>query len=138
MTMAEVTTILAGPLPAWRGRPAATAAAMYAALRTRGWPGGITGYARYGLVRRRGLAHVAVLLDIVTPAALPAEEWLGAAAAAARAGIEERTWTGYVARRQGPAPGRRNPGTGRAEWLATAVDAWLALRPGPGTRTDIG
>jgi CRISPR-associated protein Csx17 len=136
MTMSEVRVVLAGPLPSWRGRPAATAAGMYASLRSAGWPAGITGYTRYGLVRRRGLAHVAVPLDVVTPQALPPEEWLGVKAAAARARVAERTWTGYVARGQAPQP-RHNPRTGRPEWLATTVDAWLRLRPGQGARTDL-
>jgi hypothetical protein len=41
-----------------------------------------------------------------------------------------RTWTGYVARGQGPPPDRRDTRTGRPGWAATTVDAWLALRLG--------
>src|SRR5205823_6653250 len=34
-----------------------------------------------------------------------------------------RTWTGYVARGQGPQPDRRDTRTGRPGWAATTVDA---------------
>ena len=48
-----------------------------------------------------------------------------------------RIWTGYVARGQGPQPDRHETRTGRPGWAATTVDAWLALRPGRETRTDL-
>lgn len=63
--------------------------------------------------------------------------WLSAQEAAARAGVAWKTWTAYAARGQAPRHGRRNPGTGRPEWRAEAVDAWLASRPGRGARRDL-
>jgi hypothetical protein len=73
----------------------------------------------------------------VTAQELPEGEWLGARQAAERAGVAERTWTGYVARGQAPQHGRRNPETGKKEWTTAAVDAWLGSRPGPGARRDL-
>jgi hypothetical protein len=137
MSISEAALLLGGPQPRWRGRGARTPAQMYASLRTGGWPSGVTGYARYALAQRRGRAHTAVPLDIVTPERMPPDEWLGAAGAAERAGVAERTWTGYVARGQAPAAGRRNPASGHPEWMPSAVDAWLAARPGTGVRTDL-
>jgi hypothetical protein len=63
--------------------------------------------------------------------------WLSAREAAERAGVREKTWTAYVTRGQAPGPGRRNPETGKAEWLPGVVDEWMAARPGPGARTDL-
>jgi hypothetical protein len=99
---------------------------------------GITGYQRYALAQRRGHGHVAALLDAVMPEALPPEERLTAAEAAARAGISEGTWKGYVSRGQAPVADWRDLASGRAAWAATTVDAWLAARPGQGARTDLG
>jgi hypothetical protein len=65
------------------------------------------------------------------------DAWLSAREAAERAGIAERTWTGYVARHQAPQHGRRNPDTGKKEWTTAAVDEWLGSRPGPGARRDL-
>jgi hypothetical protein len=64
-------------------------------------------------------------------------EWLECAEAAGRAEVKEPTWRAYVSRGQAPGHGRRNPLTGRQEWSAAAVDAWLAGRPGSGARTDL-
>ena len=64
-------------------------------------------------------------------------EWLGVAEIAARAGIRPQTWTGYVNRGQAPAAGRRNPETGRREWLFSVITEWLESRPGAGARTDL-
>jgi CRISPR-associated protein Csx17 len=138
MTMGEAALVLGGPAPRWRGRAALTPAQMYASLRTLGWPRGITGYLRYALAQRRGHGHVAALLDAVMPEALPPEERLTAAEAAARAGISEGTWKGYVSRGQAPVADWRDLASGRAAWAATTVDAWLAARPGQGARTDLG
>jgi hypothetical protein len=64
-------------------------------------------------------------------------EWLGVAEVAARAGIRPQTWTAYVNRGQAPEAGRRNPETGRREWTALVIGAWLQARPGAGARTDL-
>jgi hypothetical protein len=64
-------------------------------------------------------------------------DWLGVAEIAKLAGIEPQTWTAYVNRGQAPQAGRRSPETGRREWRPSVVDAWLASRPGAGTRTDL-
>lgn len=137
MTVPEVRVILAGPWPRWRGRPAVRPADMYAALRARGWPPGVTGFARYGLARRHGRSHVAVPLDMITPERIPPEAPLDAGLAAARAGVAERTWTAYVARKQAPPPDARDLRSGRPGWLPSTVDAWRAMRPGQGTRNDL-
>jgi len=62
---------------------------------------------------------------------------LTAAQAAAAAGIAEKTWTSYVARRQAPPPDSRDLRTGRPEWAEATVAAWMATRPGQGARTDL-
>ena len=67
----------------------------------------------------------------------PLTPWMGTADTAARAGVTEGTWRGYVARGQAPRPGRLNPETGRPEWLRDTVETWLAARPGRGARTDL-
>jgi hypothetical protein len=70
---------------------------------------------------------------------------LSTAQVAARAGCRPGTWRAWVARRDrtgAPEPddpgdlaapaNRRNP-----RWRQSRVDAWLAARPGKGTRTDL-
>jgi CRISPR-associated protein Csx17 len=133
MSIGEVRVILA-TRPQWRGRPAVRATDMYASMHTAGWPGGVTGFLRYGITRRRGQAHAAVLLDAAFPAS--PEEMLTTAQAADRAGIAPRTWSAYVARGQAPAPDERDPRTGRPLWLPSTVETWLETRPGQGARTD--
>jgi hypothetical protein len=66
---------------------------------------------------------------------------LTADAAAARAGIALMTWRAYISRghpRGNPAPrhDQYDPTTGEQLWRTSTVDAWIARRPGPGTRTD--
>lgn len=86
----------------------------------------------------RAMVHDGTLLQSPGfPVAYRLAGWLGAAAAAERAGIREKTWTAYVSRGQAPQAGRRDPETGKAQWLAGAVDKWLAARPGSGARTDL-
>ena len=137
LSMNEAALLLGGPQPRWRGRAALSPAQMYASLRAGGWPPGVTGFARYGLARRRGRAHVAVPLDMTAAGTMAAEEWLPGKDAADRAGVGWSTWRGYVTTGHAPQHDRRNPRTGRAEWAATTVDAWLATRPGRGVRTDL-
>lgn len=137
MTMAEVSLLLGGPQPRWHAAPARTAANMYAALHAGAWPPGVTGFARYGLAVRRGQGHVAVPLDMVTPASVPAlTVVLTAARAADAAGIGESTWRGYVARGQAPPPDVRDTRSGKPGWYAATISAWMAVRPGRGARTD--
>jgi hypothetical protein len=132
LTIAEVRLLL-GSQPAWRGRGAVSAANMQASFSAGSWPRGVTGYARYGLAQRKGLAHLAIPLDIITPeGGLLGEPWLPVAACAAMAGIGESTWRGYVSRGQAPPPGRRHPDSGQPEWEAWVVQAWIGSRPGPG------
>jgi hypothetical protein len=83
-----------------------------------------------------GQAHTAVSLGTVAPGCMPAEDWLSAKHAAARADVTEGTWKGYVSRGRAPAP-NRHPRSGRPEWLPETTEAWLAARPGPGIRTDL-
>ena len=137
LSISEAALLLGGPQPRWRGRAALAPAQMYAALRAGAWPPGVTGFARYGLARRRGHAHIAVPLDAVTTSTVPAEEWLQGKDAARRAGVGWSTWRGYVTAGRAPQPDRRNPVTGHAEWAATTVDAWRPARPGQGVRTDL-
>jgi hypothetical protein len=137
LSMSEAALVLGGPQPRWRGGSALSPAQMYASLQAGGWPPGVTGFARYGLAMRRGRAHVAVPLDAAMAGRLPAEEWLQAREAAGRAGVGWSTWRSYVATGHAPQHDRRNPKTGRAEWAATTVNAWLATRPGQGIRTDL-
>lgn len=55
------------------------------------------------------------------------------AEAAALAGVKVKTFTGYVARGQAPAPVRH---VGRTPlWDATKIEQWAAARPGKGART---
>ena len=136
VTMPELTAILCGPQPRWRGSAARTPAQMYASFRTLGWPRGITGYARYALARRRGRSHEAVPLDLLTPAS-PLPAMLTARAAAAAAGVAEKTWTSYVARGQAPSPDARDLATGKPGWMQSTVAAWLRSRPGQGVRADL-
>jgi CRISPR-associated protein Csx17 len=132
MGITEVRQILA-TRPSWRGKPATSATGMYGSMHSLGWPRGITGFLRYGIARRRGLAFEAVLLDGALGAA-PSEE-LTAAMAANRAGVAERTWTSYVARGQAPQPDARDLRSGSPRWWPQTVDAWRASRPGQGART---
>jgi CRISPR-associated protein Csx17 len=137
-TMAEVARLLGGQQPSWRGRGARNPVQMYQSLASLGWPRGITGYARYGLARRRGQGHVAVPLDIATPqSAARLAVVLTAGQAAARRGVTEGTWRGYVSRGHAPQPDARDLRTGRPGWLESTIEAHLAALPGRGTRTDL-
>jgi hypothetical protein len=62
---------------------------------------------------------------------------LGNADAAARVGLKPATWRAYVARGQAPEPDGREEVSGTPWWWPTTLDAWMALRPGPGARTDL-
>jgi CRISPR-associated protein Csx17 len=138
MTMPEVALLLGGPQPRWRGKGARTPAQMLSALRSGGWPAGVTGYARYGLARRRGQGHAAVPLDIVLPESVTRlTVVLTAAQSAGAAGIRESTFRSYVARGQAPGPDARDLASGRPGWCAATIGAWLASRPGAGARTDL-
>lgn len=139
MTMPEVALILSGPQPRWRTQDARTPAQMLIALNSGRWPAGVTGYARYGLARRRGQAHVAVPLGMVLPqSARRLAVMLTAAQAAALAGVGESTWRSYVARGQAPRPDARDLRSGSPGWMEATVVAWAATRPGPGARIDLG
>ncbi len=66
------------------------------------------------------------------------------AEAAARAGMAASTWRDYTSSRngrppRGPAPDGVDHDRGHARpwWRAETVDAWIASRPGQGTRTDL-
>lgn len=56
--------------------------------------------------------------------------------AAARAGVADSTWRAYVAREQAPAADGQYDGR-TPYWFESTVDAWIAARPGQGTRTDL-
>ena len=61
-TLAEIKQLFAEARASWRGRPARRAVDFYAATRTLGVARGISGFTRYGLQRRNGLAFAAVPL----------------------------------------------------------------------------
>jgi len=61
---------------------------------------------------------------------------LAAAECAARGGVAPATWRAYVHRGQAP-PARGGSATLRL-WEESEVDTFLAHRPGPGARTDLG
>jgi CRISPR-associated protein Csx17 len=61
-TLAEIGQLFGEARAAWRGRPAQRAVDFYAATRTLGVARGISGFVRYGLQQRNGLAFVAVPL----------------------------------------------------------------------------
>lgn len=62
------------------------------------------------------------------------DEIIGNDAAAAFIGVAPRTWTAYVARKQAPAPDRREISHGHAlpVWNRATLEAWKATRPGRG------
>lgn len=117
LSMTEVTSLLGGPWP--RGE---------ALVRETFVPGdvprGVTGYARYGLLQRKGRSHIAV--PLATQPAPPAPPvWLSETDAHWRAGVPTvGLWRAWVASGRAPAPDRVTKG-GR-EWLATTVEAYRA------------
>lgn len=64
-TLAEVSQLFGEARASWRGRPARQAVDFYAATRALGVARGVSGFVRYGLQQRNGLAFVAVPLDRV-------------------------------------------------------------------------
>jgi CRISPR-associated protein Csx17 len=64
-TLSEIRQLFTEARASWRGRPARRAADFYAATRTLGVARGVTGFIRYGLQQRNGLAFAAVPLDHV-------------------------------------------------------------------------
>lgn len=81
-TLSEIKQMFAEARASWRGRPARRAVDFYAATRTLGVARGISGFTRYGLQRRNGLAFAAVPLarvDVRTRAevrlAADVEDW---------------------------------------------------------------
>jgi len=65
------------------------------------------------------------------------DRYLGVAEIAERLKIRPQTWTAYVHRGQAPKAARRNPETGRREWLESAIEAFEAGRLGQGARSDL-
>lgn len=61
---------------------------------------------------------------------------LSVSEAAALAGVAASTWRTYVARGQAPAPDVYVT-PDRPRWRRATVEAWMAARPGQGTRTDL-
>lgn len=76
-TLAEVSQLFGEARAAWRGRPARRAVDFYAATRALGVARGVSGFVRYGLQQRNGLAFVAVPLDRVEIVDKP-DVWLAA------------------------------------------------------------
>ncbi|WP_028192876.1 type I-U CRISPR-associated protein Csx17 [Salinispora pacifica] len=70
-TLAEVRQLFAEARASWRGRPARQAVEFYAATRTLGVARGVTGFVRYGLHQRNGLAYVAVPVEHLTVRSSP-------------------------------------------------------------------
>lgn len=64
-TLAEISQLFGEARASWRGRPARQAVDFYAATRALGVARGVSGFIRYGLQQRNGLAFVAVPLDRV-------------------------------------------------------------------------
>ena len=65
VTLAEISQLFGEARASWRGRPARQAVDFYAATRALGVARGVSGFVRYGLQQRNGLAFVAVPLDRV-------------------------------------------------------------------------
>ncbi|MEU8263220.1 type I-U CRISPR-associated protein Csx17 [Micromonospora sp. NPDC048999] len=142
-TLAEVRQLFTEARASWRGQPARRAIEFYAATRTLGVARGLTGFVRYGLHQRNGLAFVAVPVEHVTVSNSPEvrlaarlEDWVSRVRRAERPTAVTQAVRRFdaahlaFARDGGPLP--------LARLLAAVTDLEQAVGRSGKTRDDVG